>query len=75
MRTIETVATVTAEGKLIVEAPPGMAPGEHRVVIVVEETPHTAGRLPPLKLHTWKLNAWPADCTFRREDLYGDDGR
>ena len=75
MRTIETTATVTEDGKLIVQAPPGVTPGEHHVVVVIDDTPSESKPLPPLELHVAKIGAWPADFTFRREDLYGDDGR
>jgi hypothetical protein len=37
MKTIETMAKVTDEGKLIIEIPVDMLPGEHRTVLVVEE--------------------------------------
>ena len=76
MKTIETVATVTEDGKLTVPAPPGIAPGKHRVVVVIEESVAPAARREPLQLHVLDLSgAWPPSCTFRREDLYDDDGR
>jgi hypothetical protein len=28
-----------------------------------------------LGLKVWKWENWPADSTFRREDIYDDDGR
>ena len=37
MRTIETTATVTPDGKLLANVPSDLAPGEHRVVLVIEE--------------------------------------
>ncbi|MBI2298636.1 MAG: hypothetical protein HYU66_06735 [Armatimonadetes bacterium] len=39
MRTIETVAEVTADGSLVARAPVGLAPGHHRATIVVDEAP------------------------------------
>lgn len=30
---------------------------------------------PPLQLKAFKWPAWPVGATFRREDIYGDDGR
>lgn len=78
MKTIETTATVTSDGKLIVQVSPDIPPGEHKIVLVIDETPlppKVRTPKPPLKLRTLKLDAWPADCTFRREDLYGDGGR
>jgi hypothetical protein len=76
MRTIETMATVSPDGTLTARVPPDVPPGEHRVVLVIQE--QLAERvLPssraPLRLHTWQWKAWPADSTFRREDLYEDD--
>lgn len=39
MVTIETVATVTEEGTITAKAPGYLSRGEHRVVIVVDESP------------------------------------
>ena len=39
MRTIETTATVTNDGKMTVQLPPDIPEGEHRVVVVIEEQP------------------------------------
>lgn len=30
---------------------------------------------PPLQLKAFKWPTWPVGATFRREDIYGDDGR
>ena len=37
MRTIETTVTVTPDGRLLANVPTDLAPGEHRVVLVIEE--------------------------------------
>ncbi|XGV94475.1 MAG: hypothetical protein ACAF41_17175 [Leptolyngbya sp. BL-A-14] len=39
MRTIETTATITEDGQLILQVPPDLAPGQHRVVVVIDEQP------------------------------------
>jgi len=39
MRTIQTRGTVSPEGKLTVALPPDVAPGEHQVVIVLDDVP------------------------------------
>ena len=75
MRAIETTATVTEDGKLTVQMPPGVPPGEHRVVVVIDEQPSPSGASDLPDLPAWPWHGWPADATFRREDLYGDDGR
>ncbi|MDQ3459065.1 MAG: hypothetical protein M3498_07175 [Deinococcota bacterium] len=71
MITIDTVATVTPEGKLVIELPAKIAPGEHRVVVVIDTELKTA----PLELPTANVGLWPEDLSLSREDLYGDDGR
>lgn len=48
MRTIETKATVTDDGKLIVQAPPDIPPGEHHVVVVIDEQPVASEHHAPL---------------------------
>jgi len=50
MVTIETVATVTAEGLITARAPGYLPQGEHRVVIVADESPvqKTSSRFPNL---------------------------
>jgi hypothetical protein len=39
MRTIETQATITEDGNLIVPVPRDLLPGPHRVVVVIDEAP------------------------------------
>ncbi len=75
MRTIETTATVTEDGKLMAMAPPGIAPGQHQVVIVIDEQPapkHGDG-LSDFPVHD--RGPWPANLSLRREDMYDNWGR
>jgi hypothetical protein len=79
MRTIETAISVNPDGTAVIElqVPRDMSAGVHRVVVIVEEqsaVPGQSGDAPP-NLLPLTFAGWPADCTFRREDLYGDDGR
>ena len=39
MRTIETTATITAEGTLTVQVPPDIPPGPHHVVVLIDDQP------------------------------------
>jgi hypothetical protein len=50
MLTIETVATVTQEGTITAKVPGYLPQGEHRVVIVVDESPlrETSSRFPDM---------------------------
>ena len=76
MQTIGTTATVTPDGTLTVSVPTTMRPGVHRVVVVIEETTAApAARGEAIDLRPVSLPGWPDDATFRREELYGDDGR
>jgi hypothetical protein len=69
--TFETNATVTADSELTVRVPPGIPPGEHRVVIVIDERlVETKERL-PLEFPVDHYGLWPAGLSLRREDLYG----
>jgi hypothetical protein len=75
MRTIETAAEVGPDGKLVVQIPPDVPPGPHRVVVVVEEQPAERPKREPLTFSKHDLTLIDPSFTFRREDLYGDDGR
>ena len=58
--------------------PTTIAPGPHGVVVVIEETiaagePIAAREA--ITLRPLPMAGWPADATFGREEIYGDDGR
>lgn len=78
MKTIETTVTVTADGKLTVQLPPDVPPGEHQIVLVIDEKllPEksvTKENRPLLKFSAYPVGLVSESFTFRREDLYGDD--
>ena len=75
MRTIETTAVVTEDGKLTITLPPDVTPGEHQVVIVIEEQVSMKGDRPPLDLPVRDYGPWPENLSLRREDMYDDWGR
>jgi hypothetical protein len=78
MITVQAISEVAQDQTLTIELPKSVTPGPHRVVVVIEESPLGAfERKPagPLRLTKLHLPAWPADSTFRREDIYGDTGR
>jgi hypothetical protein len=79
VRTIETAISVNPDGSAVLELqlPESVSAGVHRAVVIVEEQPVAVGQrvdTPPALLPL-AFEGWPRDCTFRREDLYGDDGR
>ena len=79
MRTIETAISVNPDGSAVIELqlPGNVSAGVHRAVVIVEEQPTAAGQQvnSPPNLLPLTFAGWPKDCAFRREDLYGDDGR
>ncbi|KAB8315539.1 hypothetical protein SD81_029570 [Tolypothrix campylonemoides VB511288] len=80
MKTIETIATVTADGKITVQLPPDIPAGKHKVVVVIDEQPLvekqvTKEKRSPLDFPVIHVGSWPENLSLRREDMYGDDGR
>ncbi len=75
MKTIETVVTVEPDGKVILQLPPDIAPGDHRIVLVIEEQPVTVEKHLPHEFPIIDVGAWPEGLSLRREDMYGDFGR
>jgi hypothetical protein len=78
MKSMQTTATASVDGKLTVQLPPSITPGEHHVLLIIDDgAAPSKARIPtpPLALNVLRWEAWPADSTFRREDIYGDGGR
>jgi hypothetical protein len=76
MRAIQTTALVDAEHRATIQLPEDVAPGEHRVVVVIEEqaikefASRSLADFPVID-----VGPWPEGLSLRREDMYGDDGR
>ena len=76
MRAVTATAIVRADHMLTVQVPADIPPGVHEIVVVLQEE---ASHPQPEQL----FKDWPAHevglvdptMTFRRENLYGDDGR
>jgi hypothetical protein len=75
MKTIETTATVSAEGTLTVQVPSDIPPGEHCVVLVIEEQLRPVEQHPSLDFPVDDWGAWPESLSLSREDMYGNWGR
>lgn len=75
MKTIETIATVTADGKITIQLPVDISSGEHRVVVVIDEKPllEIEEKQLPLKFSAYPVGLVSENITFRREDLYAND--
>jgi len=75
MRTIETTATVTRQGTVTVQVPPEIEPGDHRLVVVIDDGPLAAKPRLPLRFPVDDVGPWPEGLSLRREDMYDDWGR
>ena len=75
MRTIETTALVTNDGKVSVQVPSDIPQGEYRVVLVIEDQPVNKEKRPPLDFPVMSVGAWPENLSLRREDMYDEWGR
>ncbi len=75
MKIIDTTAIVTPEGTVTVQVPPGIPPGEYRLLLVIDEQRIVLAKRPPLKFPVDRYGPWPEDLSLRREDMYGEWGR
>jgi hypothetical protein len=69
MKAIETMATVSPDHTLTAKVPSNIAPGDHQVVVVIDES---AMARAPLDLPCHDVGPWPENLSLRREDMYGD---
>ena len=74
MRKIETVVTVV-DGKITIPVPPDLPPGEHNVLVVIDEAPSVNGEKVLGDFPVIQAGSWPAELSLRREDMYGEWGR
>jgi hypothetical protein len=72
MKTIETTIVVDESHQATVQLPADVAPGSHRVLMVIEG-PTTARA--PLTFAAHDVGPWPEGFRIRREEIYGDDGQ
>jgi hypothetical protein len=76
MRTLTATAVISPNHTLTMQVPADLTPGVHEVVVLIQEPA-------ALAQSSGLFRDWPAhnvglidpSMTFRREDLYGDDGR
>ena len=76
MRAVTATAFVHPDHTLTVPVPEDIAPGLHVVVVVLQD----GAALPPRQFFLANVPAHNVEMvdptmTFRREDIYGDDGR
>ncbi len=72
MKAIETKATVTVEGVLVVRLPVDLPPGERQVVVVIGDETGVKKSKGMLEIPPYPVGLISDEMTFRREDLYDD---
>jgi hypothetical protein len=81
MRAVEAVIKVSPDGSAVLNTKKLLTPGLHKIMIITDESTvredvqrrKEKKSLPDLKsIH---LQGWPKNSTFRREEIYNDDGR
>jgi hypothetical protein len=76
MRTLELIGQVERDGRLTVQLPSDIPPGEHQIVLVIDERPLTPSESRSLDDFPVDDNGpWPEGLSLRREDIYGKWGR
>jgi hypothetical protein len=58
-----------------VQVPSDIAPGEHQVVVVIDERPVHKEKRPSCDFLVIHVGSWPSHLSLRREDLYDERGR
>ena len=74
MKTIETTILVTPDGTVTLPGPADVPPGEHRIVVIIDEQPIMKGKRPPLKFSAYPVRLVVDDVMLRREYLCGAAG-
>ncbi len=75
MITLQGRATVTEDGKLTIDVPSVVPPGEHLYVIVIDAGSSPKEPQEPVVSSAFDLGPWPENLSLRREDMYDEWGR
>jgi hypothetical protein len=78
MKTIQTTIEVDEQGRATIQLPAGVTPGQYQAVVVIEDRQPVAPRPRPSMADFPRHEIpwpFPEGFTFRREEIYGDDGR
>lgn len=75
MRAVIATAIVHSDHTLTVQVPADIPPGARTVVVVLEDSRETLQGPASLKFSPHPVGPADPACTYRREDIYGDDGR
>ncbi len=68
---------VPADRRIVVQLPEDIGPGRARLVLITAQRrmPSCPDADPLAGFPTLHVESWPAGFSFRREEIYGEDGR
>lgn len=75
MRVVTATAIVRPDHTLTLSAPPDVPPGPQTVVVVFQDGQVSPPARAPLTFSPHQVGPADPHSTYRREDLYGDNGR
>ena len=81
MRAVEAVIKVSQDGSAVLNTEKLLRPGLHKIMIITDEPTIREGdqlrkeKNLLLDLKSIHVQGCPKNSTFRREDIYNDDGR
>jgi hypothetical protein len=75
MRTVTATAIVHPDHTLTMPVPADIPPGARTVVVVLEDAGQAVSGPAPLRFCPHPVGPADPSATYRREDIYGDDGR
>jgi hypothetical protein len=81
MRAVEAIIKVSPDGSAVLNTEKLLRPGLHKIMIITDEPTISESdqlrkdKKHPLDLKSIHVQGWPKNSTFRREDIYNDDGR
>ncbi|MDP2646838.1 MAG: hypothetical protein Q8P24_18030 [Desulfobacterales bacterium] len=81
MRAVEVVIKVSPDGSAVIHTGNLLKPGQHKIMIITDEAAISEGnrlikkQKQLLELKPIRMKGWPKNSTFRREEIYHDNGR
>jgi len=75
MRALTARAVVSPDHTLTLQIPEDIPPGPRTVIIVLEDSNEVRQEPAALKFNPHPVGPVDQACTYRREDMYCDDGR
>ena len=72
MNRTDCTAVVDEKHRALVQLRENVTPGEHQLMVLINESPTSEVERPVEDLPTISVGAWPSWLSLRREDVYGD---